>query len=168
VGAEAPQRVLVGAQLTEVEAVGVDVVDVAELAAAHDQLGERAHPGVVLEQVADHQQRPALGGVERTLGVGDRLRERLLDEAVLAGLAARAPRGRRGSAPGVASRTPSRVGSPSTSSSESVKRVWRNVDSRRARTSGLASAAPAEPGAGDRVDVAGEVGAPVAEADDGE
>ena len=82
VRAEAPERVLVGAQLAEVEPVRVEVADLAELARL-DQLGERPHPGVVLEQVADHQHAPARG-VEHRLGVCHRGRERLLDETVLA------------------------------------------------------------------------------------
>ena len=57
VRAEAPQRVLVGAQLAQVQPVRVDVVDVAQLAGVGDLL-ELAHPGVVLEQVADHQHAP--------------------------------------------------------------------------------------------------------------
>ena len=87
VGAEAPERVLVGAQLAEVQPVAVDVEDLLAELAGVGQLLERAQPGVVLEQVTDHQ-RPAgrRGGVDRALGVGDRHRERLLDEAVLAGL----------------------------------------------------------------------------------
>ena len=55
VRAERPQRVLVRAQLAEVEAVRVDVVQVAELAGVGDLL-ERRDGRVVLEQVADHQQ----------------------------------------------------------------------------------------------------------------
>ena len=54
VRAEAPERVLVRAQLAEVQAVAVDVVELAELAAV-DQLLQALDRGVVLEQVADHQ-----------------------------------------------------------------------------------------------------------------
>src|SRR4051795_6957033 len=85
VGAERPQRVLVRPQLPEVEPVRVDVVDVAELAGVGDLL-ELRDARVVLEQVADHQRPAALRRRgDRPLGVGHRLRERLLDEAVLAG-----------------------------------------------------------------------------------
>ena len=87
VRAEAPERVLVGAQLAEVQPVAVDVVDpLAELARV-GQLLELPDARVVLEQVADHQHPPeSARGRHRALGVGDRLRQRLLDEAVLAGL----------------------------------------------------------------------------------
>ena len=87
VGAQRPQRVLVGAELAEVQAVAVDVEDlVAELAAVGHLL-ERPQPRVVLEQVADHQRAPGRGGgIDGSLGVGDGDRQRLLHEAVLAGL----------------------------------------------------------------------------------
>ena len=82
--AEAPERILVGAQLAEIEAVRVDVADLAELA-ARDDVGEPAHPRVVLEQVSDHQDAAvALSRRDRRLCVTHRLREGLLDEAVLA------------------------------------------------------------------------------------
>ena len=85
VGAERPQRVLVGAQLPEVQAVGVDVVDVAELTVGGDPL-EHRDARVVLEQVTDHEDPVRRGGRgDGPLGVGDGLGERLLDEAVLAG-----------------------------------------------------------------------------------
>ncbi len=85
-GAEAPERVLVCPQLAEVQAVAVDVVDLPELTAI-SQLLELLHARVVLQQVADHQH-PVCGqpGIDGPLCVGDRLGERLLDEAVLAGL----------------------------------------------------------------------------------
>ncbi len=54
VRAEAPERVLVGAQLAQVQAVAVDVVDLAQLAGV-GQLLELLHARVVLEQVPDHQ-----------------------------------------------------------------------------------------------------------------
>ena len=85
--AEAPQRVLVGADLAEVQPVAVDVVDLlAELARVR-QLLEPLHARVVLEQMADHQHPAAcVGRRHRTLRVGHRLRQRLLHEAVLARL----------------------------------------------------------------------------------
>ena len=74
------------AQLAEVEPVRVDVVDVAELAGVGDRL-ELVDAGVVDEQVADHQDlAAALGRRDRPLGVLDRVGERLLDQAVLAGV----------------------------------------------------------------------------------
>ncbi len=84
VRAERPQRVLVGAQLAEVQAVAVDVEHPAELAVV-DQLLELDDARVVLEQVADHQHavRAARRGDDR-LGVGHGLGHRLLHEAVLA------------------------------------------------------------------------------------
>ena len=83
---EAPERVLVGAELAEVEALGVQVVDVAEVA-LFDQVGELADPGVVTEQVPDHQGQVALGGQGHdALSQGRVLGQRLLDEAVLARL----------------------------------------------------------------------------------
>ena len=83
---EAPERVLVGAELAEVEALGVQVVDVAEVA-LFDQVGELADPGVATEQVPDHQGQVALGGQGHdALSQGRVLGQRLLDEAVLARL----------------------------------------------------------------------------------
>jgi hypothetical protein len=84
VGAKRPQRVLVGAQLAEVQAVSVDVEHAPELAGV-DQLLELDDAGVVLEQMADHQRSAgALRSRHHGLGVGGRLRHRLLNEAVLA------------------------------------------------------------------------------------
>ena len=67
----------------------VDVADLAELAGVDDLLQLR-DARVVLEQVADHQHAVGRFGccLDHALGVGDRLRQRLLDEAVLAGLEA--------------------------------------------------------------------------------
>ncbi len=84
-GAERPERVLLGPQLAQVEAVAVDVVDVAELAGVHQVL-EPLEAGVVLEQVAHHQRAPGgAGRLHHGLGLLGGLGERLLDEAVLAG-----------------------------------------------------------------------------------
>ena len=86
VGAKRPERVLVCPQLAEVEPVAVDVEDLAELAAVGELL-ELADARVVLEQVPDHQVPPrGLRRGDGALGVPHRLRERLLDKAVLAGL----------------------------------------------------------------------------------
>src|SRR4051794_13103662 len=86
VRAQAPQRVLLRAQLPEVQPVSVDVVDVAELARPGDLL-EFVYARVVLQQMPDHQD-PAgrARRLARALGVGGGLRERLLYEAVLARL----------------------------------------------------------------------------------
>ena len=87
VRAEAPQRVLVGAQLAEVEPVAVDVVDVAELAGVGDLLQLARRPGGTRAGGRPSGSGPARSAAAtHALGVGDRLRERLLDEAVLAGL----------------------------------------------------------------------------------
>jgi hypothetical protein len=87
VSAEAPEGVLVRSQLAQVQAVAVDVVDLVAQLARIRQLLQLLHAGVILEQVPDHQDAPVLlCRANGALGVGDRLRERLLDEAVLAGL----------------------------------------------------------------------------------
>src|SRR4051794_3653589 len=84
VSAQRPERVLVRAQLAKVEPVAVDVADVAELPRTCDLL-QLVHARVVLEQVADHQDASCIfPRGYHALGVGDRLRKRLLDEAVLA------------------------------------------------------------------------------------
>ena len=165
VRAERPERVLVGAQLPEVEPVGVDVVDVAELAGGRDLL-ELGHARVVLEQVADHQgpARP-LGGGDGPLGLLDGLRERLLDEAVLArvehALGQRAVgRHRRGEH----DRVERVVG-------QQVVEVRGEAGAGEARRPALAGglggvAAPRQLAARDAREVAGEVRAPVAEAGD--
>ena len=70
VGTEAPESVLVRAQLAEVQAISIDVIDaVAELARAGELL-EFLHARVVLEQVTHHQHAPTgAGGLHRALGV---------------------------------------------------------------------------------------------------
>jgi hypothetical protein len=72
VGTQAPQRILVGARLPQVQAIRVDVVHVAEFAAVHDLL-ELPHPRVILEQVPDHK-KPSTSALRRkhTFGFGDR------------------------------------------------------------------------------------------------
>ena len=167
VRAEAPQRVLVGAQLAEVQAVGVDVVDVAELARVGDLL-ELAHARVVLEQVADHQH--AAG----SRAPRDRRARRRRPTARAASRRSSAcrprARARRASAcvgTGVASTTASSSGSASRSSRSAVKRACGMRAGAGARAIVLApsqhqrSSAP-----GSAVEVAREVRAPVAEADD--
>ena len=84
VGAEAPERVLVGAHLAEVHAVAVEVVDLAELVGA-DQLAHRRERRVEEQQVAHHEPPVGLLGCRHELaGVRRAGRERLLDEHVLA------------------------------------------------------------------------------------
>ena len=154
-----------GAQLAEVEAVPVDVVDVAEVAGVRDLL-QLDHAGVVLEQVADHQHRArALGRGGDLLGIGRRLRERLLDEAVLARLQRlerQAGVGRHGRGDHDARRARRRPAArprrsmprtPGKRARPAVERLLRAV------------ADPGQLGARQLVEVAGEVRAPVAEAD---
>src|SRR3954453_14805392 len=165
VRAKAPQRVLLGPQLAQVQAIAVDVVDRPQLAGRRDLL-ELVHARVVLEQVADHEH-PARRArrLDRALGVGDRLRERLLDEAVLARLEhADRERGVGGDGRGEDGRVKAGV---------AEKGVWGAGEARPGMADGEALAhgrvgvaAPAQLGARERVEVAGEVRAPVAEADD--
>ena len=123
VRAETPEGVLVGAQLAEVHAVAVDVVELAQLTAV-DQLLQARHGGVVLEQVAHHQDPPRpLGRRDGAFGVGDGCREGLLHEAVLARLQHARRRAPRGVGTGVASTTASSSGSPSSSSRSSLARA---------------------------------------------
>src|SRR4051794_9166680 len=165
VRAEAPQRVLLRAQLAEVEPVAVDVVDVAELARVGDLL-ELVDAGVVLEQVADHQH--AIGPPRRfddALGARHRQRERLLDEAVLARLEhAHRELGVGGHRRREDDGVEPRIG-------EHLLEVVREPRARMARRDALARgrvpvAAPAELDARQRVVVAREVRAPVAEPHD--
>ncbi len=82
--AKAPERVLLRAQLAEVEAIAVDVIQIAQLPLV-EQLLQPVDRRVVLEQMADHQDLPRpLGGRDRRFGLGGGRRERLLDKAVLA------------------------------------------------------------------------------------
>jgi hypothetical protein len=70
----------------EVQAGGVNVIDLAELALVHAP-AQLAHGGIELEGVPGHQNHagPArLGGQEA--GIGERGGDRLLDQHVLAGL----------------------------------------------------------------------------------
>jgi hypothetical protein len=121
---------------------------------------------VVLEQVPDHQD-PARAArrVDGPLGVGDRLRERLLDEAVLAGLQhPHAQLGMRRDGCGEHDRVERGV-------REQVVELAGQARAREARGEPLADvlarvAQPRELGAGQRGEVAREVRAPVAEPDD--
>ena len=165
VGAERPQRVLVAAQLAEVQALRVDVVDVAELAGVGDRL-EHVHAGVVDEQVPDHQDPVVvLGGLDGALGVLDGVGERLLDEAVLARLqdplGERAVRG-------------DRRGEHDRVELVVVEQIVEVAGEARVRIGGLQAladrfplvAAPRQLAVRDGREVAREVGSPVAEAYD--
>ena len=168
VGAEAPQRVLVGAQLAEVEAVAVDVVDRRRARPSSASSLSLRDARVVLEQVADHQHAARrLGGRGNgALGVGDRLGERLLDEAVLAGLEHRdGELGVVGT--GVASATASSSGSASSSSRSAVIRASRELRAERARARpAIGSQHQRSSRPGQRGEVACQVRAPVAEPGD--
>ena len=84
VHAERPERVLVAAHDPEVHAVAVDAAHVAELAGV-DQLLELEHGGVVEQQVAGHQNEAACIGQRHELVHLSRSHgRRLLDEDVLA------------------------------------------------------------------------------------
>ena len=123
-------------------------------------------PGVVLQQVPHHQHlaRPPLG-VDDALGVGDGLGQRLLHEAVLAGLedahGLLGVAGHRGGQHdgvevGVGEQILEAIGEPRPAelAREPLARL------------GAAVAAPAQLGVGQRVEVAREVGTPVAQAHD--
>ena len=118
---------------------------------------------VVLEQVADHQRAAGLArGVDGPLGVRDGLRERLLDEAVLAGAQHLLGERARGSGPASRGR-PRRA--PGRRAGRQVAGPARGRD-RRAdplQRGGVAVAQPGELAAGDRREVAREVRAPVAQ-----
>nr|WP_254126842.1 hypothetical protein [Aquihabitans sp. G128] len=86
VGGEAPERVLLLADAPEVQAVGVEVAELAQRPPLHELL-ELQERRVVLQQVPHHQGAPGGGGRSHDrLGVGHRERQRLLHEDVLAGL----------------------------------------------------------------------------------
>ena len=164
VGAEAPERVLVGADAAEVEPLPVDVADVPERALV-DHLPQLADAGVVLEQVADHQDPVVLlGEGHDALGVGEVLGQGLLDEAVLAGLDhLLGDRGVGRDRGGDCHRVQVRVG-------EDLLDVGGEpglgVDPLPLLAHGLVGVAePGQLAALDRVEVAGQVRAPVADAD---
>ena len=162
VDAERRESVLVRADLPEVLAVRVEVEHLAELAGVDEPL-QRRHARVVEQQVAGHQHEAVrLGGGDEILGVGRARRRRLLDEDVLAGLerALRELVVRRGGG-GDDDRVQLRVGEhlvvvrgrprPRIARPVALERVRRRV------------ADPAQ--LGEVGEVAGQVRAPVAEAD---
>ena len=145
----------------------VDVVDVAELARVDDLL-QLAHARVVLEQVADHQhaRRPRRGRLDHALGLRGRLRQRLLDEAVLAGARAPAWPASACVGTGVASTTASSSGSASSSSSVGGEaRAERSAAPRARRPPASASQHQRRLAPVERGEVARQVRAPVAEPD---
>jgi hypothetical protein len=165
VGAEGPQRVLVGAQLPEIQAVAVDVAQVAELTRVGDLL-EAVEARVELKQVPDHEHppRPFLG-LHGPLGVRDRLGQRLLHEAVLAGLE---HSGRELGVGRDGGREHDRV---ELGVGEKVLDVAGELRAAEDAGEALARlrpavAAPAQLRAGETVEVSSEVRPPVAEADD--
>ncbi len=82
--AEVPQHVDVGLHQPEVDPHRVDVLDVAELAAQH-QLADLEHRRRVAVGVVAHQhQAPLVGRGHELLALGQRGRQRLLDQHVLA------------------------------------------------------------------------------------
>jgi hypothetical protein len=84
VGGEAPEDVLLGPELADVEAVGVDVLDLAQ-DAGPDELLELQHRGMVLEEVAHHQDAPlAPGGLNQVLSLANGQGEGLFHIDVLA------------------------------------------------------------------------------------
>ena len=83
-GRERPEDVLLGADLPEVQAIRVDVLDAAELSLV-DQALEPQDGGVVPEQVANHEHSSVARGEARELfTLLDRKAQRLFDEYVLA------------------------------------------------------------------------------------
>ena len=83
---EVPHHVHVVLEHAEVDADAVDVTEVAELALVEELL-HLPHRRAVDERVVDHQGEALLVGErDHPLRVGDGVRERLLDEDVLAGL----------------------------------------------------------------------------------
>src|SRR5947209_10167882 len=80
---EAPEDVLFAADLPEAESIRVEVVDIPEL--VPHQLEELLEPGVVFEDVPDHEDAFGLGGqVNELFALFEGERERLLDEHVTA------------------------------------------------------------------------------------
>lgn len=70
VGREGPEDVLLAPDLAQIQAVGIDVIDPAQLARGGHVL-EPDKGRVVLEQMADHEHEPALlGQGDELLGVG--------------------------------------------------------------------------------------------------
>ena len=165
VHAQAPERVFVLADHAQVLAVAVHVQHVAELA-RFDQLTQLDHGRVEPQQVADHHDPRPLGGQGLQLpGLGDRPGQRLLHEHVLAG---------QQGAPGQGV-----VGGHRCRHDHRVQRLVLDQVVEASRHPGLGElrrepglpllvrvAAPDQLGAGQLREVAGQVRAPVAEADD--
>ena len=166
---EAPERVLVGPQLAEVEALGVDVVDLAELALARSGRRAGGRPG---GSRADG--RPSAPGSRSSARRGEPLgRSRRHGRAASRRSSACRPRAHagqraRGSGTGVVIAIASRSGSASRSSKSAVKRACGYGGSQCSRLSSSASQHQASSQLRERGEVAGEVRPPVAEADYGD
>ncbi len=81
---QVPQRIVFGVELAKPEPVRVDVLHLAQLALV-DQRLQHLEGGVEAQHMADHEDAAIVpGGLHRTLGIGDRQRDRLLDQHVLA------------------------------------------------------------------------------------
>ena len=164
--AEAPERVLVGAQLAEVQAVAVDVVELAELAARRSApSGGRRRGGTRAGGRPSGSCRPARRRRRRVR------RRRRWSPAASPRSSACPPR-----ATATASSAWVGTGVASTTASSSRPRAGRSISAvlraagkaaRELSPRGLGGVAqPGQLAAGDRGEVAGEVRAPVAEADD--
>src|SRR5580765_6272241 len=85
VRSEAPENVFLTANFSEVQSVGVDVLDASEFSAL-DQVFKFEHSGMVPEQMTDHQD-PALFSRQGYQGLSffGREAQRLFDKHILAG-----------------------------------------------------------------------------------
>ena len=143
VRAQRPERVLVGAQLAQVEPVAVDVVDLAELARVDQLLQPLQRRGGT--RAGD---RPSACGRARrasattALGVRQRLGQRLLDEHVLARPRARGGRAARGWAP---ASPPRSRRAPGRRAARRSSRVGAGAGERRADPRELLRVAVADP-----------------------
>ena len=168
VRAEVPDDADVGLVQAEVDAARRDEVDARRARRASISSRITSHRRAVEERVAGHEHEPALvGELDQLARLRGRGGERLLDEHVLAGLERAQPRARSASRPASRSR-PRRSSRP-----RGCRRSWScrgrpgsGARSRRAARGRVADAG--ELGLVELVEVADEVRAPVAEADDGD
>ena len=166
---EAPERVLVLPHLPEVDAVGVQVAGRRPSSPAPASSSTMRKAGWKRSRWPTISRRSrSRASVDELAGVLDGQRERLLDEAVLAGLEHDAAESRVARGAASRRRSPSRSGSLVRSSRCSVNRVVGNCGAKRGPVGRIQVAAPRELGAGQPRDVARQVRAPVAEADDAE
>ena len=124
----------------------VDVVEVARARPSRRSPSACATPGWYSSRCPTISTRSGRARPPSTtaVGLGRRLRQRLLDEAVLAGLQDRAARAARATGTSVATTTASSSGSASSSSSSAVKRVPGKRARQRSRASASSVAAPAQ------------------------